>query len=77
MLLSVCVKAFSEIVSTLKLQKLIKNEIKMFLDIQKLKELLSSRFMLKKKMLSNIIQAEGNGCRWKSGSPQRNEEHLK
>ena len=50
----------------------------MFLDVQKLKELISSRFMLKKKKkLNNIIQAEGSGSRWKSGSPQRNEEHLK
>lgn len=34
----------------------------MFLDIQKLKELISRRSTLQKKVLKGIIQAEGNGA---------------
>lgn len=53
-----------------------KGEIKMILDIQKLKELIISSSVLQK-MLKDIIQTEGNGTRWKSGSTTGNEEHLK
>lgn len=47
-----------------------KGEIKVFLHIEKLKELITSRSALQK-MLRDIIQAKGNDTRWKSGSTQR------